>query len=562
MLTMKKVTALLFSCMITGALLGQSQSDSPDYSFRIRQKVEPPILAFEEGSVRFTDANGNDAIDAAEVCEVHFRLRNTGKGDGLNLKALLTSNKVPGVSFQTSQPIATVKAGGSNEYAVRIQSDMNTAESLLNLKLEVEEPNGFNTDAVELEITTHAFVSPEVSVVDHRIFGADGSATLQLKRPIRLQLLVQNTGAGAAENVNFTLNLPDNVLPSDGELVQSLGMMKAGETRSVEIEFFINAKYTQQDLPLSVSLSEKHGKYARNWNQKFQINQQISSDRLVVQSKAEQKTSVAVASLRSDVDKDIPQGVSEYKKRYALCIGNENYSAHAQGLSAEVDVPFAVNDATVFAEYANKTLGVPKENVLLLTDATKARMSQELTKVERWVELDKGEAEVIFYYSGHGLPAEVNNTPYLIPVDVDGTRPADGLALYDVYRRLSAHAARKVTVILDACFSGGARAGELVAMKGIKVKQQVEGVPNNLVVLASSSGNEASAVFKEKQHGYFTYFMMKWLKENRAQGSIEDMMKVVQDQVSREAVRIGKSQTPQLLAGPDVREKVGEIRWE
>jgi len=557
-----KSFAFALCLFLSFSLYCQNQADSPDYSFRIRQKIEPPILAFEPGSVRFTDANGNDAIDASEICMLHFRLLNTGKGDGLNLKALLTSkSKVPGISFLSSQAIATVKAGNGQDYAVQIMSDMNTTEGLLNLKLEVEEPNGFNTDAVELEITTHAFIAPQVSVVDHRIFGSDGSSTLQLKRPIRLQLLVQNTGAGAAENVNFTLQLPENVLLSDGEAVQSLGLMKPGETRSVEVEFFINAKYAASDLPLAVTLKEKLGRYAQNWSEKFQINQQIASDRLVVQSKVEQKTSVAVASLRSDVDKDIPQGVAEYAKRYALCIGNEHYSAHAQGLSAEVDVPFAVNDATVFAEYANKTLGVPKENVLLLTDATKARMSQELNKIEKWMALDKGEAEVIFYFSGHGLPEEGTNTPFLIPVDVEGTRPSDGLALNEVYSRLSASPARKVTVILDACFSGGARAGELVAMKGIKVKQRVEGVPANLVVMASSSGNEASAVFKEKQHGYFTYFLLKWLKENRAQGRIEDMMKVVQDQVSREAVRIGKSQTPQLLAGPDVREKVGEIRW-
>ena len=554
---------LLSIMFLSVCCLAQNSSDSPDYSFRIRQKVEPPILAFEPGSVRFTDANGNDALDASEMCQLHFRLSNSGKGDGINLKALLTSSvKVPGVSFAAAQPIASVLAGSSQAYSLPLNSDMNTVEGLLHLKLEIEEPNGFNTDAVELELTTHAFVAPEVSVVDHRIFGSDGSATLQLKRPIRLQLLVQNTGAGAAENVNFTLNLPENVLPSDGELVQSLGVLKPGETRSVEIEFFINAKYVQPDLPLSATLSEKHGRYARNWSEKFQINQQIATDRLVVQSKTEQRSTVAVASLRSDVDKDIPSGIPVYEKRYALCIGNEHYGANAQGLSASVDVPFAVNDATVFAEYARNTLGVPAANVLLVTDATKSRMSTELAKIEQWMRLDKGAAEVIVYYSGHGLPEEGTNTPYLIPVDVDGTRPFDGLGLNEVYGRLAAHPARKVTVILDACFSGGARAGELVAMKSIRVRQSVEGVPANLVVLASSSGSEASAVYSEKQHGYFTYFLLKWLKEKKGEGSLMEMMQTVQDQVSREAVRIGKTQTPQLIAGPDIREKMADIFWK
>jgi hypothetical protein len=147
-------------------------------------------------------------------------------------------------------------------------------------------------------------------------------------------------------------------------------------------------------------------------------------------------------------------------------------------------------------------------------------------------------------------------------VDVDGTRPFDGLGLNEVYGRLAAHPARKVTVILDACFSGGARAGELVAMKSIRVRQSVEGVPANLVVLASSSGSEASAVYSEKQHGYFTYFLLKWLKEKKGEGSLMEMMQTVQDQVSREAVRIGKTQTPQLIAGPDIREKMADVFWK
>jgi uncharacterized caspase-like protein len=178
------------------------------------------------------------------------------------------------------------------------------------------------------------------------------------------------------------------------------------------------------------------------------------------------------------------------------------------------------------------------------------------------MELDKGEAEVIFYYSGHGLPEEGTNTPYLIPVDVSGTNAADGLALSEVYNRLSKFSSRKVTVVLDACFSGGARAGELVAMKGIKIVQRMEGVPANLVVLASSSGNEASAVYHEKQHGYFTYFLLKWLKENRAQGNFEAMMEYVKDNVAREVVRIGKSQTPQMLTGRDIIDEAKGYDWD
>jgi uncharacterized caspase-like protein len=189
-------------------------------------------------------------------------------------------------------------------------------------------------------------------------------------------------------------------------------------------------------------------------------------------------------------------------------------------------------------------------------------MSQELSKIEKWMELDKGEAEVIFYYSGHGLPEDGTKTPFLIPIDGSGMRPSEGIALTELYNRLNQFPAKKVTIILDACFSGGARAGELVAMKGIKVVQKMEGVPANLVVLTSSSGNEASAVYQDKQHGYFTYFLLKWLKENRAKGTMKEMMDYVTYNVSREAARIGKSQTPQTLLGRSIANDGGKITWE
>jgi hypothetical protein len=265
--------------------------------------------------------------------------------------------------------------------------------------------------------------------------------------------------------------------------------------------------------------------------------------------------------LRSDVDKDIPTGLAPNDKRYALIIGNEDYSKYQSGLDKEVNVAYAANDARVFAEYAEKTLGIPKKNITLLIDATKGQMSQQLAQLKRLMEVEKGQADVVFYYSGHGLPEESSNTPYLIPVDVSGMQPTNGLALQDVYSTLAAFPAKKVTVILDACFSGGARQKELVAMKAVKVKANVENVPGNLVVLASSSGTEASAVYNEKQHGYFTYFLLKDLKETKGNTLLKPAMERVQQNVGREAGRIGKVQTPTFLLGPDAAEKWEVLKW-
>ena len=98
-------------------------------------------------------------------------------------------------------------------------------------------------------------------------------------------------------------------------------------------------------------------------------------------------------------------------------------------------------------------------------------------------------------------------------------------------------------------------------MKGVKVKANVEQVPANLLVLASSSGNEASAVYHEKQHGYFTYFLLKEWKDGKAKGSVKQSMERIQQNVAREAARMGKNQTPTALLGTALVNNWEMLEW-
>jgi uncharacterized caspase-like protein len=99
-------------------------------------------------------------------------------------------------------------------------------------------------------------------------------------------------------------------------------------------------------------------------------------------------------------------------------------------------------------------------------------------------------------------------------------------------------------------------------MKGVKVKASVSNVPSNLVVMSSSSGQESSAVFNEKQHGLFTYYLLKSLKESKGTQSYQASMNEVTEQVALEATRMNKIQTPQLLMGGLVQSKIGTLGWE
>jgi hypothetical protein len=248
---MKNLLAILFSICFLNAALSQIETVSPTYTFSIKKKVEPPILNFVAGSVQFKDSDGNNAINANEQCSIEFQLQNTGTGDGLNLKALVKivgSND--GITVATSTPLATCGKQQIMSYSIPVTSSMNTIDGIVELSLEIEEPNGFNPPVVNLEIDTKKFAAPAVAVVDHVVFSNNGSTVLELRKPFGLQLLVQNTGQGVAKNVTVKLPVPENVFMQSGDEITIIGTLEPGETRSIEYEFILNAKFIGTTLLL------------------------------------------------------------------------------------------------------------------------------------------------------------------------------------------------------------------------------------------------------------------------------------------------------------------------
>ncbi len=260
---------------------------------------------------------------------------------------------------------------------------------------------------------------------------------------------------------------------------------------------------------------------------------------------------------KAEVDVDIPVSGIVKTNTYALIIGNEDYTTFQPDLSSEVNVDFAANDARVFKEYCVKTFGIPEKQVKLLINATSGQMNQGIAWLTNLISVDEGNAEIVFYYSGHGLPDEKTKEGYLIPVDVSGNNVTQGINLNGLYAKLNEFPSKKVTVFLDACFSGGARNQALVAMKGVKVRPKENVVNGKMVVFTSSSGDEASGVYREKQHGYMTYYLLKNIQDTKGNISYKDLANALISNVKKETALDGKVQTPQVNASSAV-----EGTWE
>jgi hypothetical protein len=263
---------------------------------------------------------------------------------------------------------------------------------------------------------------------------------------------------------------------------------------------------------------------------------------------------------KSDIDREIPK-IEQKSNRFALIIGNEEYTKHQQDLASESDVAFARNDANAFKLYAQRLLGVPESNIIFHLDATGATMNQALAKLQLIIKNTNGDAEVFVYYAGHGLPDEKTKTPYLIPVDVSGKNPTFGINLMEMYTKLSEYPSKRIIVFLDACFTGGARNQGLIAARGVKIKPKNAEMKGSLITFSASSGNQSSLPYKNENHGFFTYYLLKKLKETKAEISYGELADYLKKTISLQSVLINnKEQTPQVNTSMDVKDEWMEWR--
>ena len=218
-----------------------------------------------------------------------------------------------------------------------------------------------------------------------------------------------------------------------------------------------------------------------------------------------------------DVDVNIPPTKMKNPDGVAVVIGNRNY------LSNDIpEVKYALNDSRIMKEYLIKTLGFSEGNVIYMENATKIDFEEIFGirgnhKGELYDFIKPGKSDVFIYYSGHGAPDTNTLMGYFIPSDCKSPKyELTGYSLDLFYENISKLPAKNVTVVLDACFSGGTSSGKsLIGSSspfGIKVDNPAV-AKDNTICMTSSEGDQISSWYDEKHHGLFTYFFLKSIKD-------------------------------------------------
>jgi len=514
---------------------------------------KPPYIEIVPGSLTFSDPDGNQMINASENAKIIFQIKNSGQGPGLNLEARISEkNSAPGISLNQTKTIGTLEPGKTVSVEIPVSGTMNTTDTKATFSIAINEANGFGTDPVIIEVPVRAFVSPLVKIVDYKITSQTGT-TIEKKKPFEVQVLVQNVGHGKADNITISLPLPENMFCLSDNASVVINSLAAGEQKLIEYSFVANNNYALSDINLNFQVRELYNKYSENRNVLIAMNQQVASEKLVVQGKTEETKQIEIGSLTSAVDKNIPFNPAKNQKRIALIIGNEDYSGN---LNAEINVAYAVNDATIFKQYAINTLGVPEANIYFSANATAGEMRKNIDLVSKLLEKMGTQSELIFYYAGHGLPDEATKVPYLIPVDVDAGNLTAAIKLSDIYEKFGNSGASRITVFLDACFSGGGRSQGLLAARSVRIMPKSESVTGNMVVFSASTGEQSALPLNREKHGLFTYYLLKKLQETSGNLTYEQLAESVRQEVSVESLRVnGKEQDPVVNVSPVIQDK-------
>ena len=507
----------------------------------------PPNLTIVDESVAFVDQSQNNVIDAAEKCSIRFKIRNMGKGAANGCVATVRMSKdYYGISVQ-NRKLTTIAPGATMDVEIPLISNIETKTGQVTFSVEVTEPNGFGTDPFELTVNTHAFEQPYIQIVDYAITGNTGG-TLVKKQPFNLQLMLQNTKYGRAENVEVEIVLPDNVFMLDGLQKTVIKELDGGKAKSLDFQLVVNNNYSNTFIPIQVKLKEKYGQFAENKTVTFQLNQNLASTRLTVKAAEEElvKQEIQLATIGSAVDKNIPVTKEKKSNTFAVIIANENYEQVAK-------VPYAINDGSIFKQYCEKTLGIPATNIHFVPDATINNIRQQVNWLSQVCQAYNGQANIIFYYAGHGVPDEQSKTAFLLPKDGNGMDITTGYKLDDLYKTLGQLPAKSVTIFLDACFSGSKREdGMLTSARGIAIKVKNGQPVGKMVVFTAATGDETAYPNNTEGHGMFTYYLLKKLQETSGNVTYEELGDYIRQNVSRQSIVLnGKSQTPTVIPSAD-----------
>ena len=578
---------LLMLLSAPSALMAQSVT-TESISFKLEDVTTmfmPPDLRMD---INFIDSNNDNILEANENGKLCLTINNRG-GKANDVKIAVTPvGSSRGITVKQSTFTTQIDENGSSTIEIPMSASVDVPTGNTKFAIKVSEPMGYDINAF-LELSTFAYQKARLKMngveitdsgKDLRAANGNPDNKLQNLDVVRAAVMIQNIGEGQAEGITYTVSSKDpniNFLTQSGvasSISGSLDELLVGQTGEISFRLSPNARYTHKGgyIPVYLTVKEKMG-FGNIISEQIPIpfdEAAVKPEIVKVEGNREKLiaslgTKVYSEDVRVTTDarlKDImvvPQGQALYPDAVAIVIGTEEY------LDKNLpSAPYAERDAKVMTEYFKKAMGVG--NVRTLTNEQVTNMELKRTFDSSRGKLASmvvpGKTDLFVYYSGHGVPMEGpdgRKDILLIPYDVDKEWIRDeGFSLNKLYADLGKLNAKSVTVILDACFSGGSRRSDAFSTKSIAnqklviIDQEEMEQPwldnTNFRVFTSSRGDQASLGYDKSCSGLFTYFIATGLqgdadKDGNGRVEMSELVNFVTEQVNKES---DGAQTPQF----------------
>jgi hypothetical protein len=140
----------------------------------------------------------------------------------------------------------------------------------------------------------------------------------------------------------------------------------------------------------------------------------------------------------------------------------------------------------------------------------------------------KAEDTLVFYYSGHGIPASDGDMCFASS-EINPDDPfRRGFSSYELTRLIQNSVSIRIVTILDCCYSGAAKiskgledAAAKIGTAAIKDKARILQQGEGKYLLAASQAAQEAYGLKEQNHSIFTYYLLEGLRGTEKSVDVE-----------------------------------------
>ncbi len=193
---------------------------------------------------------------------------------------------------------------------------------------------------------------------------------------------------------------------------------------------------------------------------------------------------------------------------WAILIGIEKYHRASQ-------LRYTVNDVRQLSATLRQRGGYAEHRILEITDAAANPRYQPLktslqAELPAWLEKPGSNDSILVYFSGHGFRDDAGKL-YLAPIDCNPEKAAEtGIPVQWIREQIAGCKAKFKLLILDACHAGSEKGDEEQGISGAELGEPFKDLAG-VVTIASSTSDEKSQIWEERQQSLFSYWLLQAL---------------------------------------------------